>query len=633
MWWGGCISRFYSLHRQTKDPKIRTSSFVLPAAAVLVSAAVLSAAAVPGSAAPPADPGAPGRYIVQYAATADVAGEAAGLRAQGLAVGRTFTHAFRGAVVTASPAQAAALARSGRVVSVEADARVSVSETQQPAPWGLDRVDQRPLPLSGSYSWTSSGAGVTVYVVDTGVLAAHTEFAGRITPGWSAVADGRGSSDCNGHGTHVAGTVAGSTYGVAKGATIVPVRVLDCNGSGFNSDVVAGLDWVAANHAAGAPAVVNLSLGGAASSAVDTAIQAVMNDGVAAVVAAGNSAVDACGSSPARVPAAVTVAASDSADRQASFSNVGSCVDLYAPGVGITSAYHTSAGASASMSGTSMAAPHVAGAAAVLLSQSPAFTPAQVANALTSSATAGVVVGASSGTPNRLLFSAVDTLAPAPAPAPTAPAPTVTSVAPGGNATGVAAGTNVTATFSTAVLGVSAGTFVLKNAAGATVPAAVTYNATTRTATLDPAAALAADTTFTATLVGGTSAIRDSAGTPLATVSWTFLTGPAPAITGYTPGSNALLVRRGNNVSVMFSEAVQGVNGATFTVKNAATGALVPAAVFRNGTTNQWILDPQQALAAKTKYTVTVTGGGTAIRDLAGNQLSGRTWQFTTGSY
>jgi hypothetical protein len=174
---------------------------------------------------------------------------------------------------------------------------------------------------------------------------------------------------------------------------------------------------------------------------------------------------------------------------------------------------------------------------------------------------------------------------------------------------------------------------VLKNAAGSTVPATVTYNATTRTATLDPAGVLTADTRYTATLVGGASAIRDSAGTPLASSSWSFLTGPAPVVTGYTPGTNAVLVRRTNNISVTFNEAVQGVNGTTFTVKNAATGAVVPAAVFRNSTTNQWILDPQQALTAKTKYTVTVTGGSAGVRDIAGNPFAGRSWQFTTGSF
>lgn len=343
------------------------------------------------------------RYLVRYAPGTDVAAAAATLRKSGKGVGRTFSSAVRAAVVTTTPAEAASLAAASNVLAVERDLPVRISATQSNAPWGLDRSDQRTLPLSTTYTPPAAGAGVNVYVVDTGVLASHADFAGRVAAGYTTIADGRGSSDCNGHGTHVAGTVAGSTYGIAKSSTVIPVRVLNCDGGGYMSDVVAGLDWVAAHHAAGTPAVVNLSLGGGANSTVDAALQNVINDGVTAAVAAGNSAVDACTSSPARVSAALTIAASDSSDRQATFSNAGSCVDLYAPGVNIASAYHTSNTAVAALSGTSMASPHVAGAAAVVLSQNPALTPAQVASNINGTATTGVVVGASTGTPNRLL--------------------------------------------------------------------------------------------------------------------------------------------------------------------------------------------------------------------------------------
>ncbi|MDT0194593.1 S8 family peptidase [Arthrobacter sp. AB6] len=319
---------------------------------------------------------------------------------------RTFETAFQGAAVRATPGQAAAVARSGRAVAVEPDHIIKVSETQLDAPWGLDRADQQALPLSGTYTPPATGLGVSVYVVDTGVLASHVDFGGRVAAGWSAMADGLGSGDCNGHGTHVAGTVAGHVYGVAKSATVIPVRALACDGSGLYSDVIAGLEWIVGQHREGAPAVVNLSIGGPASSTLDAAVQAVIKDGVSAVVAAGNRATDACSASPARTPDAVTVAASDTSDRHAPFSNHGSCVDLYAPGVGIKAAWHTSPNSTAALSGTSMATPHVAGAAALLLSGNPRLTPAQVAEAVIASATMSRIAGTSLGTPNRLLHIA-----------------------------------------------------------------------------------------------------------------------------------------------------------------------------------------------------------------------------------
>ncbi|GAA1255597.1 Ig-like domain-containing protein [Arthrobacter pascens] len=670
------------------------------------------------------------RYLVRYASGTDVAHEARSLRSRNIAVGRTFSKALRGAAVTATPAQAAELRRSAHVAAVEIDAPVKAAETQQAAPWGLDRIDQRALPLSGSYTSAAAGAGVNAYVVDSGVLAAHTEFAGRVAAGWTAVADGRGTGDCNGHGTHVAGTVAGKTYGVAKAATVIPVRVLDCTGSGFNSDVIAGLEWVASHHQAGTPAVANLSLGGTASAMVDAAVQGLINDGVTVAAAAGNSAVDSCSSSPARVPDALTVAASDASDRQAAFSNFGACVDLYAPGVAITSASIASTTATASMSGTSMATPHVAGAAAAVLSRSPELSPAAVASRLLSGATPAVIAAAGAGTPNRLLFSdpsagtlsaptvsartpaanataiavaspvtatfsravqgvsgatfflknqagavvtatvtydatsRMATLRPSTVLAAsqkytatltggasairdtagtplgseswgftTAAAPTVTARTPGAGSTGVAVGSNITATFGTAVQGVTGSSFLLKSASGRVIPAAVTYSATTRTATLDPAVNLLSDTKYTATLIGGTAAIRDAAGTPLTGTSWTFTTGPAPVITSVTPRPGAALVRRANDIAVTFSEAVQGAGTGSIFMKNTATGATVAATVSRYGTTNQWILNPSATLAAKTSYTVTVTGGPAAIRDLAGNSLTTYSWTFTTGSF
>jgi hypothetical protein len=286
------------------------------------------------------------------------------------------------------------------------------------------------------------------------------------------------------------------------------------------------------------------------------------------------------------------------------------------------------------MSGTSMAAPHMAGAAAAVLSRSPGAAPAAVATQLLSGATPGSITAAAAGTPNRLLYldPAAGTVTAPVATGPMVTAPTVTARTPGAGSTGIAAGSNVTASFSAAVQGVTGSTFVLKNAAGTVVPAAVTYNASTRTATLDPAPSLANDTKYTATLIGGTSAIRDAAGTPLTGMSWTFTTGPAPVVTAVTPRPGASLVRRANNVAVTFSEAIQGAGTGTIFVKNSATGATMAATVSRYGTTNQWILNPSATLAAKTRYTLTVAGGPAAIRDLAGNSLTSYTWTFTTGS-
>lgn len=360
------------------------------------------------------------RYIVVFrkdAGVRDLRAVQGIARGAGASVDRTYTKALRGFSARLPQGAVSALARDPRVAWIEADQRVSVSDTQSPATWGLDRIDQRNLPLNNSYTYNATGAGVKAYIIDTGIRFSHTQFGGRAVSGYDAI-DGGSADDCNGHGTHVAGTVGGSTYGVAKSVQLVGVRVLDCNGSGSTSGVIAGVDWVTGNHAAGQPAVANMSLGGGVSSALDTAVTNSINDGVSYAVAAGNSNTNACNGSPARVGPAITVGSTTSTDARSSFSNYGTCLDLFAPGSSITSAWHTSDSATNTISGTSMATPHVAGVAALYLQGNPTAAPATVRDTIVNSATSGVVTNAGSGSPNRLLYSLLGG-APPPPPPPT----------------------------------------------------------------------------------------------------------------------------------------------------------------------------------------------------------------------
>ncbi len=369
-------------------------------------------------------------YIVLYKSGANLTAKVQSEEARGNDVQDVFRSAVKGFVAPLDAADVRRLRARSDVLLVEKDKPVRAlsagPRSGLAASWGLDRIDQRTLPLNSQISTSENGFGITAYIIDTGIRADHNEFGGRATIGFDAIGDGQNTNDCNGHGTHVAGTVGGATYGVAPQVSLVAVRVLDCLGEGFTSGVIGGIDWATANHAPGVPAVANMSLGGSYSPALNTATQNAITDGISFAVAAGNESADACYSSPASTPNAITVAATESNDARAYYSNWGSCIDIFAPGSSITSAWNTSSTATNTISGTSMAAPHVAGAAALILSGSPSSTPAQVATALTAASTTGVVTDPGTDSVNRLLFTgaaSVPNPTPLPAPAPPPPPP------------------------------------------------------------------------------------------------------------------------------------------------------------------------------------------------------------------
>ena len=400
-------------------------------------------------------------YIVTFDATEnDPTGRARALLAQQNGqLKREYRFALKGFSATLTPAAAKRVAAADGILRVEEDGKVFMTTTVSASSWGLDRLDQRPLPLDGSYSFAGNGAGVRVYIVDTGILTSHVQFTGRALAGYSAFGDNN-PEDCNGHGTHVAGTIGGSTTGVARGVNVVSVRVLDCAGSGSWSGVIAGLDWVTGQKTANKsiPMAANMSLGGGFSASVNDAVSKAIAAGVTFAVAAGNSGADACSTSPASTPNALTVGATESNDYRAGYSNYGSCLDIFAPGSGIYSSYIGSTSSYASLSGTSMASPHVAGVAALILGSYPTYSPAQVRSAMLAGGTANIVVGPGTGSPNVLLTNMFTAAVTAPTDSVVTPPTDTTTVTPPTPVIKLSISTQITKTQNTAKLAWSGAT-------------------------------------------------------------------------------------------------------------------------------------------------------------------------------
>lgn len=381
----------------------------LCASAAAVGASAALAQTVHPSASHPYAPSQPipGHYIVVFKSSVSHPAAEAELAMRGLGgqLRHVYTHALKGFAAAIPDAALPGLRNNPHVDYIEVDQTVALQQTspENNATWGLDRIDQADRPLSSLYYFNYTGAGVNAFIIDTGVRQDHVEFTGRLKPGYSAVQDNNGTNDCNGHGTHVAGTVGGSTWGGAKGVSLIPVRVLNCTGTGSWSGVIAGVDWVAGSTLR--PAVANMSLGGGISTSVNAAVAGAVSKGVTMVVAAGNSSADACNYSPSGEPSAITVGASDSGDARASYSNYGACVDMFAPGSAITSAWNSSATATNTLSGTSMATPHVTGIAALALAANPTASPAAVTSFLTGNATVGRLSAIGTGSPNLLAYS------------------------------------------------------------------------------------------------------------------------------------------------------------------------------------------------------------------------------------